>query len=338
MQRMRAINPLVSGLLAVMLTGCASSVSPPSTSTSATSLRPPAGSPLAACVDPAPTAPKPIDTSIARNFTADRVMTTISLDSGRFRAAPAPADAHPRISAGLALCNLLAATTVQNFSVLDAAAAHGLSFGLGVLTVSNSLLKTGPHTYTVGSQQRVASLTAYHARLAWLIVIRPDVMASCPAQLSTSSANPARPLPVLPGYQIVAIDADTGAHGVLYTARTNSLCGRRGYRPPSVVPSAEVTSVPWTLVKRGPGPQSATISYPQRPCDLPLATTYARTGLPVVSPDRHNPSLVGVYLDRVVTTCGVATMVKVLLRSATVTTNLPQHLLHAPVGAQDVPI
>lgn len=339
MQGTRAVSLLVSGLLAVSMSGCASSVSPSltSTSASATAQRPPAGSPLGACVDPAPTVPKRLDTPLARDFAADRVQTTVSLDNERFQAVPAPADAHPLISAGLALCNLLAATTAQNFSVLDAAAAHGLSFGLGKITMSDSLLKTGPHSYTIGTQQQLVSLTAYHARLAWIAVIKPDVMASCPAQSSKSSANPAGPSPVLPGYQVLALDANTGGDGVLYTARTNSLCGYSGYQPPRVVPSAELVSLPWTLVKRGPGPQSATISYPQRSCDQPLATTYARTGLPVVSPDINNPSLVSVELERVVTTCGVATPVTVLLRSATVTTNLPQQLLHAPVGARDVP-
>jgi len=51
---------------------------------------------------------------------------------------------------------------------------------------------------------------------------------------------------------------------------------------------------------------------------------------------RDHPGLVQAELERVLQNCGPATPTDVLLRSPTVTADLPQHLVHAPVGAEDV--
>lgn len=291
----------------------------------------PANSPLTGCVDPAPATPKPLDAPIAQNFAHSRVTTPLSLDGGAFRASPAPSDAAPKVSAALAMCNLLAGVTTNNTPVLDAAARNGLSFGLGVVTVADSVLRTGPRPYLVGGVQQTASLQPYHARLAWIAVIKPDVVASCPAE----TAPPPPASVTLPAYQILAIDADTGAAGIIYSAKTNAVCGGPGYQPARVAPAAESVSAPWTLISRGPGPQSATITYQARSCDKAEFAYFGETGKPTVFADRTDPSLVRVVLTRTLSTCGPAVTVPAPLRSATLTTNLPQHLTHAPVGAQD---
>ena len=292
----------------------------------------PADSPLPTCVDPTPTMPKAVDTPVARDFAGGRVRRPLSLDHGAFRALRPSPGMVPRINAGRALCNLLAGATANNFSMFQAAAEHGMSFGLGVVTVADSILITGPHTYLFGGQQRTASLRPYHARLAWIAITVPDVVASCPA--NTGGASAAKK--ALPGYQVLAIDAQTGGDGIIYSARTNALCGLPGYRPASVAPAVEFVSLPWTLVARGPGRQSATITYAPRPCDQPVQSTFTDTGRPVVLADRTHAGLVAVDLERTFATCGPAAPRRLLLRSSTLETKLPQHLSHAPVGALDV--
>jgi hypothetical protein len=219
----------------------------------------PASSPLSACVDPAPAAPRPLDTDLASDFAGDRVNTAFTLDGGRFRAEPPPDDAQPRIGAALALCNLLAAATTQNFAVLEPVAAHGMEFGLGLVTISASVLSTAPRLYLVGGQQEKLRLSRYDERLAWIAVTTPDIESSCPAIRTTASPPPAARKPRLPGYQVFVIDAETGAAGTIYSARANNTCGSPGYTTPSVAPIAELVSSPWTMTSRGPGPKAATI-------------------------------------------------------------------------------
>lgn len=341
----RPLKLVAFGASAMLLAGCANSTQQ-AQQTGATpsvgALRPaadslPADSPLAACIDPTPPAPKPVDTALARDFAGGRIRMALSLDDGTFRAVPSPHNARPRVSASLAFCNLLAGATANNFSVIDAATEHGMSFGLGVVTVADAVLKTGPRSYLVGGQQQASSLQPYHARLAWIAVIKPDVVASCPATPATASTRPTAPPKALPAYQVLAIDADTGTDGIIYSAKTNALCGFPGYQPAAVAPAVEFVSVPWTLVTRGPGPQSATISYQPRPCDQRNLGTFAGTGKPAVLADRTHPGLVSVNLERILTTCGHAVPTPILLRSSTLATDLPEHLVHAPVGAQDTP-
>jgi hypothetical protein len=331
----------------MLIAGCASSPgqaqSPAATGSTETQTSParpqisPADSPLTTCINPTPTKPKPVDTALAQNFANERVQKTFLLDGGNFRAAP-PRNARPDISAMLAFCNLLAGATADGFTVVDAAAQHGMSFGLGVVTVSDAVLNTGPQSFVIDGVQRTASLQPYHARLAWIAVIKPDVVSSCPKQPPPSSSPPSErttPTKRLPGYQILVFDADTGADGIIYQAESNDPCGYPVYRPARLEPAVEFISAPWTLVDRGPGPKSATISYQRRPCDQFPPLRFAGTGQPVVMPERARPALVFVDLARVLTTCGPAVSVNVLLRSATLATDLPAQLVHAPVGARD---
>jgi hypothetical protein len=69
---------------------------------------------------------------------------------------------------------------------------------------------------------------------------------------------------------------------------------------------------------------------------VPSLSTFATTGEPVVLADREHAGLVSVSLERVLASCGPAVATPLLLRSSTLATDLPQQLVHAPVGAQDV--
>lgn len=335
MQRSQSLRPLLVGLSLLVLAGCVNSVARPDAATTPVST-PPANSPLAPCVDPTPTMPKPIETALAAHFRDGRLATAFSLDDGAFRAVTAPKDARPAISASLALCNLLAGATTANTRVIDAATAHGMSFGLAVVSVADSVLRTGPRSYLVSGRQLIESLSPYHSRLAWIAVTEPDQVSNCPAMPATPAARPTTEQKRLPPYEILVVDAVTGTDGITYSATTNANCGG-GYQPASVAPAVEFVSVPWTLIARGPGPQSATISYRPRPCDLSEdLPTFDGTGQPAVWADREHPGLVRAELERVLQSCGPATPTDVLLRSPGVTTDLPQHLVHAPVGAEDV--
>src|SRR6266496_4368051 len=315
MKRTRPGMLLAFGASAVMLAGCASSTQPARQAATTPTVGAqilPANTPLTTCVDPTPAKTKPVDTAIARDFAAGRIDRVLSLDDGAFRVEPAPRNVAPKISAAIAFCNLLAGATVENLSVIDAAGRNGLSFGLGVVTVADSVLKTTPKSYLVGGRQQTTSLQPYHRRLAWIAVIEPDIVAACPSNAPTArSAQKA-----LPGYQILAIDADTGAAGIIYAAKTNALCNYPGYQPASVAPAVEFVSVAWTLVKRDPGAHSASITYQPRPCDSRDLGYFADTKQPAVFADRDNPARVNIVLERTLVTCGPATTVPLLLRSS----------------------
>lgn len=340
MQRRVPLKSLLVGLSLLAVTGCANSTPRPNAgdpTLTVAAQSPPGNSPLAACVDPTPTMPKPVDTALAQHFDDGRLTTAFSLDDGGFRALPAPGNAQPAISASLAFCNLLAGATASNVRVIDAAAAHGMSFGLAVVTVSDSVLRTGPRSYLVGGRQLTESLRPYHSRLAWIALIDPDVVSNCPGMPATSASRPTLAPEHLPAYQILAVDAGTGADGIVYWATTTADCGQSGHQPAGVAPAVEFVSLPWTMISRGPGPQSATISYQPRPCDQREDLgTFGDTGQPAVWADGDHPGLVRVELERILQSCGPPTPTRILLRSATVTTDLPRHLVHAPVGAKDV--
>ncbi len=74
-----------------------------------------------------------------------------------------------------------------------------------------------------------------------------------PGHDSLRFGAPTAPATALPAYQVLAIDADTGAAGTVYSVKRNALCGSPGYQPAWVAPAVEFVSVPWTMVAHGPG-------------------------------------------------------------------------------------
>jgi hypothetical protein len=303
----------------------------------------PASSPLTTCVDPAPAKVKPVDPGIAGHFADRRITHTLSLDDGTFRADP-PHKAVPKIGAAQAYCNLLAGVDASNRGVMDSARAHGVSFGLGVVTVDGSLKSDGVGFVAIGPDNQPVSapkahLMPYAKRLAWIAVFKPDVVASCPVGIVQDGKAPptTKPRKPLTAFQVLAIDANTGANGILYATRASNLCGDPGTRPPSYAPAKIAVSVPWTLSSRGTDPTRATIDYQARPCDDRSMVIDGASGKPAVSTDRDHPGVVRVWLERTLTTCGPAVKVPVMLRGEYPDDVLPQHLVHGPVGALDLP-
>ncbi len=336
---------VLTATVLALVAGCSSSSHPPSPREAAL----PATSPLANCVDTNPTPPRPIATELAGNFRADIVRRTFSLDGGILRVSPPSHDPRPQIPVALARCNLLAASTAQNDSVFAAVQRHGMDFGLGVVTISDRVLRPSPQDYIVGGQQQRLRLAPYHSRLAWIAITQPDVVFSCPAMTNPPSPRPGATTPSRPGYQVLLIDAQTGTAGTIYSTRANNGCGLPGYTKPGVSPAAIFVSAPWSLVSRGPGPKAAMIRYPARPCDLDNMGSFlaprdvgagpipSGAGTPAIFADRKQPGLVRVEVQRLLVRCGAPTTRRILLRSADLQTDLPARLEHAAVGAMDVP-
>jgi len=331
---------VVAGL-ALALAGCTSSSggAPPDYPSGPL----PASSPLTKCVDPSPTKMKPVDQGISRHFADRRITHTLSLDAVKFRATP-PRSAVPRIGAAQAYCNLLAGVDASNRGVMDSARAHGVSFGLGVVTVDDSLKSNGLGFVAIGAGGQAmpppeAKLEPYAKRLAWIAVFRPDQVASCPVGIVPDGKAPptTKPRKPLTAFQVLVIDANTGANGILYSTRASDPCGGPTTRPPTYSPAKMSVSVPWTLSSRGGDPTRATIDFEARPCDDRTMERDSGTGDWMVSTSRAHPDLVSVSLQRTLTTCGPAVKASALLRGEYPKDILPQHLVHGPVGALDVP-
>lgn len=337
------LGGLIGLSVTLALAGCSSTGSRTHLNPAIPAPRIPATSPLSACVDPSPAKAKPADAAIAKHFTDGRITSTLSLDGGQFRATPPADSAKPEIDAALAYCNLLAGIDSSNRGVIESIPAHGVSFGLGVLTVDKSLAQIDQGFHAVGPggtplPTPQANLTPYAKRLAWIAVFEPDQVFNCPVGIVPDGKTPPTTASTkrLPGYQILAIDADTGANGIRYSATTNSPCGEPGTRDPSYTPAKVFVSVPWTLTTRGTDPTRATIAYAARPCDDRSNLVYdSASEKPAVFLTRDHPGLVDVTLERTLTTCGPAVQVPVMLRGEYPKDDVPERLVHAPVGALD---
>ena len=288
----------------------------------------------ATCVVPDPPAARQVSSPAGGAASNGRFTRTVNLDAGNLTINPPPKTAHPAISAKLAECNLRAALTDEGFPVEYEIQLAGLTFGLATVSIRDSLL-TG-HSSMQGISgtglPHPPALHAYHQRLAWVAIIQPAIVSSCPS--TTSSARPAASPPPwspdvakLPGYQVLVIDADTGADGLDYAASRNENCFA-GIQQPSLTPAVEDVSVPWTLVSRNPDHYSGTIDIPVRSCDG------SQNG-GVFNVSRETPGLVMTELQRPFNACGSSRNQAVRLQAATVTATLPRVLVHAPLGAVD---
>lgn len=305
------------------------------------------------CVDRDPPVVSPVAGPAAGAASAGRFVRPLVLDGGQLRIEPPPVSVQPAVGAGVAECNLRAGRTAQNFGVEAEVRRQGLTFGLGLVTVPDALLSghTSQGSGVVGSGRPVPpALQPYHQRLAWVAVTAPQLVSNCPTgsagtvagggssgtgsaspgnptPRSTSSAAAARPgTPVLPGYQVLVVDAGTGGDGLVYSGSAPALCSSGRTSQVHVDPATELVSLSWQLVNRDPGGYSATISVPLRTCD--------DAGDAVLA-DRRQPGLVEVAVTRSITECGAAQPRQVSLHAATITSQLPAQLTHAPVGADD---
>jgi hypothetical protein len=167
------------------------------------------------------------------------------------------------------------------------------------------------------------AVVPFRGRLVWAAVIRPALMSSCPG--FTSGHEPQRqPTPRDVTGDQVLLDAQTGATGMIYDARSPGTCFG-GTQAAQLAPLVQSVSASWTLVRRTG--KRAVIAAVARRCD----------GVdPTVNVDRFQPGLVRVDVVRPVARCGPATRHDLSLQPATVYGRVPTHLLHARTGAWDV--
>src|SRR5450631_2277521 len=210
-------------VLSLMAAGCGSGTAASSLSgvVPSTSILSTAASPSSSaadyCVDPNPTAPAPVTPAIPGANSDGGMASAWSLDGGQAIVAPA-GNAHPAVDRQRALCTLLAAQDISHFDVLGA--DSGFSLALANVTIADQLLAS---PIDVGGEVGVQSpppLTPFHSRLAWVGVIDPPVMSTC----GTDGFASTTPAPPLVPYQLLILDANTGAEGVVYAARSYSPC------------------------------------------------------------------------------------------------------------------
>ena len=142
-----------------------------------------------------------------------------SVDGGLLSVEPPPPGAVPRVPRTLAECEALAAIG-SNGGALDVAAEEwGLAVGYAMVTVSPGLPADSSSWQSYG--QAMPGPASYRNRLAWVVVFRTQLTASCPAvAVTTPPATPA-PAPGQPaytgyGYEVFLIDAATGGDALIY--------------------------------------------------------------------------------------------------------------------------
>ena len=321
----------VLGLLAAAACSSSTTVHP--------SARPFSGVIAATCVVPNPPAARQVSSPAGGAASNGRFTRTVNLDAGNLTISPPLKTAHPAISAKLAECNLRAALTDEGFPVEYEIQLAGLTFGLATVSVRDSLL-TGHSTMQGISGTGLPhppALHPYHQRLAWVAIIQPAIVSSCPSTTSSPSPVASPPpwapaistpkVPKLPGYQVLVIDANTGADGLDYAASRNENCFA-GIEQPSLTPAVEDVSIPWTLVSRNPDNYSGTIDISVRSCDgFDIGGAY--------NVSRDTPGLLKTEIQRPLNACGSSRTQAVRLQAATVTSTLPRVLAHAPLGAVD---
>ena len=239
---------------------------------------------------------------------------------------PPPPGAVPRVPRTLAECEALAAIG-SNGGALDVAAEEwGLAIGYAMVTVSPGLPVDSSSWQSYG--QVMPGPASYRNRLAWVVVFRTLLTASCPAAaVTTPPATPA-PAPGQPaytgyGYEVFLIDAATGGDALIYDQTQPVPCGGTGVVPAGVAVPIEETSVPWTLDRRNPDRYSAVLTASVPPCDFHDSVAGVIPGTALVRVLAYGP---------VAARCGPPRPVTVDLEAASVTQNLPPVLVHAPAG------
>jgi hypothetical protein len=147
---------------------------------------------------------------------------------------------------------------------------------------------------------------------------------SCPLTDLASGTVQAAPTPSTDhGYQVFLLDARTGRDGVVYTEGGPLPCGLRGRMAPAVDVPLQAVSVPWSLERRDPNGDSATIAARVLSCDDSSSPV-------IVEP---NDLTVRVLVERPLGyPCGKPRPVSITLQAATGISSLPLRLVHAPIG------
>lgn len=251
------------------------------------------------------------------------VVAPFELDGGRLTVTPPRPGDTPALSANQAECAALATSNANGYSLLESARSYGgAAVGYGRVSVDPQLIANPESPLYLQGQTNdntkptLPAPAAYQQRLAWLVVVKNVLIFHGGGSFSPGTTTTS-PAPPTNGYDVFLVDAQTGADALLYTES----------QPPSLVASvmvpAENVSVPWTLVSRSPDGYHGEIK----------ATVLACDGYPSpVSVDRDNPVLAVVVERPVNASCGAAKEVTLPLVAATVTSDLPEHIDHEPLG------
>jgi hypothetical protein len=248
-----------------------------------------------------------------------------SVDGGLLSVEPPPPGAVPRVSRTLAECQALAAVGSDGGALDIAAREWGLAIGYAMVTVSPGLPVDSSSWQSYG--QAMPGPASYQNRLAWVVVFRTQLIASCPAAVTSPPATPA-PTPAQPAYtgyyyEVFLIDAATGGDALIYDETQPVPCGGTGVVPADVAVPIEQTSVPWTLDHRNPDRFSAVLTAAVPPCDFHDSLVDVTPGTALVRVLAYGT---------VAARCGPPRPVTVDLAAASVTQNLPPVLVHAPAG------
>jgi hypothetical protein len=263
-------------------------------------------------------------------------MGGFSLDGGRFSITPPPAGAVPAVSRVQAECEALASLENDGNGLLPAAVGSGIAVGYGLVSVSPAVAANTRAYSPVGGPGSPAvslpGIPSYRHRLAWAVVVGYREIMSCPAMLSrpgrpgrAEGPSPRSAAAASAGvpYAVFLADAATGGDALIYEQSQPSPCGRNSISPPWVTVPIEQTSVPWKLDSRDPGGYSAVLTAEVPPCDTSDNPVLVHAGSDMVRVVAYGP---------VAAHCGPARPVTVGLDAATVTSDLPATLTHAPFG------
>ncbi len=292
-----------------------SSLSPVVVSSSPASAK----SALDVCVDPNPAVPAAVTPAIPGADGDGGMASAWSLDGDQAVVAPA-GNARPAIARQQALCTLLAAQDISHFDVFSG--DFGFSLVLAKVTIADQLLASPEDVGEVVGVQSPPPLTPFHSRLAWVGVINDPVMSTC----GNIGFAPTSPSPALIPYQLLILDAATGADGVVYQARTYSPCTGSPAFGPEVSTLTVNASVPWRLISRDPGRLFGTIAATVTTCDS--YNGGANTSSAHVGELEFDVS-------RPIGNCGTPHQTDQTVRGPTVSDPLPLTLTHAPVGYRD---
>ncbi|HEY5050746.1 MAG TPA: hypothetical protein VII50_07575, partial [Acidothermaceae bacterium] len=246
-----------------------------------------------------------------------------SLDGGQAILAPA-GDAHPAVDRQQALCTLLAAQDVSHFDVLSG--NSGFSLVLAKVTIADRVLGSPEDAgVDVGTEVGVQSpppLSPFHSRLAWVGVIDPPFMSTCGAD----GFAPTSPSPPLVPYQLLILDAGTGADGVIYETRYYSTCTGSPAFGPFVSTLTVSVSVPWRFLSRDPGGLFGTVQASVTSCD-----TYSGG----VNTSSAHVGELEFDVSRPITPCVGTHKTDQIVHAPTASDPLPLTLTHAPLGFRD---
>jgi hypothetical protein len=258
------------------------------------------------------------------------------LDGGKFILTPPEPGDEPLVSANQAECAALASSGANGYAGLDLASAYGVAVGYGRVSIAPALIaaatnpRSGMRMYPESANPTLPAATPYQRRLAWVVVMKAEVISSGGGGPSTGGSSGAPTLapaettttqpPAPPSYDYVVfvMDARTGSDALEYNE------GQPFWSSvPWVTVPIERVSVPWTLISRAPDGYSGQISATMLACDGVMT--------PVLI-DRGSDGLAVVVERPVGAECSRPKQETLRLVAAEVTADLPATIVHDPLG------